>query len=226
MATVVGLDGCRKGRRTGWIAAVIEGEQLRIEYCKSAGDAIRAYESASVFAFDIPIGLSATGAREADAAARKALPGRTSSVFNAPPRLALHAGNYAEANAVSRRAGDCGLSPLSYALFEKIREVDTFASDPRVYEVHPEVSFAEMAGAPVLASKKSWDGLMRRRELLARHGLRIPERIGDASGHSTADDIVDAVACAWTAARIASGEARSLPGEPEMIDGREVAIWC
>ena len=226
MTIVVGLDACRMGRRTGWIAAVLAGNQLTFEYFKLARDAIKAHDAAAVFAIDIPIGLSETGPRRADAAARKALPGRAGCVFNAPPRSALSASSYGEANEESRRLSGRGLSPMSYGLFEKIRQVNKLAADPRIFEVHPEVSFAEMAGAPVPASKKSWSGLMMRRRLLAQCGLEIPDSIGEASNHGSADDVVDAAACAWTAARIASDEARSLPDEPELINGRAVAIWC
>ena len=67
---------------------------------------------------------------------------------------------------------------------------------------------------------------MQRRALLSSQGLAIPDVVGDVSAKAAADDIVDAVACAWTAGRIAAGTARSLPDPPELIDGHEVAIWC
>jgi predicted RNase H-like nuclease len=41
-----------------------------------------------------------------------------------------------------------------------------------------------------------------------------------------ADDILDAAAVAWTATRIASGRAASLPSPPQPDDaGRPIAIW-
>ena len=66
---------------------------------------------------------------------------------------------------------------------------------------------------------------MQRRALLFAAGLAIPDLVGEASRRAAADDIVDAVACAWTAARITRCEACSLPDPPQRIDGREVAIW-
>jgi len=40
------------------------------------------------------------------------------------------------------------------------------------------------------------------------------------------DDVVDAAVVAWSATRIARGEAQSLPEPPEHdSDGRPVAIW-
>lgn len=219
---VVGLDGCPDG----WIAAVVErGRLAAIEYAASAGEAIEAHPDAEVFAIDIPIGLSEDGVRAADDAARRFLRDRASTVFRAPPLAALGAAGYAEASEASRRATGHGISRQSFALAGKIREVAALAADPRVHEAHPEVSFAEMAGEP-LARKKSWDGLMLRRALLSARGLAIPDLVGEASRRGAADDIVDAVACAWTAGRIARGEARTFPDPPQRLGGRAVAVWC
>ena len=224
MGIAVGLDGCR----TGWIAAVVrDGRLIAVEYRESARAALEVYPEAEAFAFDIPIWLSVTGDREADREARKFLPtGRAPSVFNAPPLAALGAASYEEANETSRRVSGKGLSRQSFALLEKIRQVaEIAATDPRVFEAHPEVSFAALAGGQALPSKKTWDGLMQRRALLSAAGLAIPDLVDEASRRGAADDIVDAVACAWTAARLARGEARSLPDPPQRLDGREVAIW-
>ena len=219
---VVGLDGCPDG----WIAAVVEdGRLAAVEYAASAREAIEAHPDAGVFAIDIPIGLSRDGVRAADDAARRFLRDRASTVFRAPPLAALDAADYAGASAASRRATGHGLSRQSFALIGKIREVAALAADPRVHEAHPEVAFAEMAGEPV-ARKKTWDGLMRRRALLSARGLAIPDLVGEASRRGVADDIVDAVACAWTAGRIARGEARTFPDPPQRIEGRAVAVWC
>ena len=224
MGIAVGLDGCPDG----WIAAVVEdGRLAAIKHFERARTALEAYPDAEAFAFDIPIHLSATGDREADSAARRFLPtGRAPSVFNAPPLAALHSGSYEEANEASRRVSGKGLSRQSFALLTKIREVAEVAAEhPRVHEAHPEVSFAALSGGEALPSKKTWDGLMQRRALLTAVGLAVPDLVGEASGRGAADDIVDAVACAWTAARIASGEAQPLPDPPQRVDGREVAIW-
>ncbi|MYA19632.1 MAG: DUF429 domain-containing protein [Chloroflexi bacterium] len=233
MGVAVGLDGCP----SGWIAAVVEGGRLAaVEHVQCARAALEAYPDAGAFAFDIPIGLSPNGKRDSDIAAREFLGERANSVFWSPLRavidvdasaFATHREAYAEARRVSMRASGGGqsLSSQSFMLVPKIREVAEVAADPRVYEAHPEVSFAELAGGRALPSKKTWDGLMQRRALLSAAGLVIPDPVGEASRRGAADDIVDAVACAWTAARIARGEARSLPDPPQRLEGREVAIW-
>jgi predicted RNase H-like nuclease len=54
----------------------------------------------------------------------------------------------------------------------------------------------------------------------------LPDAIPGVGG-VVADDVVDAAAVAWTARRIATGAARTLPEVPEPGDGgRAVAIWC
>ena len=78
-------------------------------------------------------------------------------------------------------------------------------------EVHPEVSFRAMFGAPIPYSKKTWNGQMQRRQLLANVGLELPEQIEGDGGTVPVDDILDAAAAAWTARRWTNGEAESLP---------------
>jgi predicted RNase H-like nuclease len=97
----------------------------------------------------------------------------------------------------------------------------------RLFEVHPEISFAELnGGPPVGAGKKTWNGQMARRALLAGEDIRLPDDLAGA-GVVPADDILDAAAAAWSARRIASGEASSMPSPPESgASGLPMAIWC
>ena len=88
------------------------------------------------------------------------------------------------------------------------------------------MTFTALANRQPIARKTTWNGLMQRRALLAVEGLAVPDIVGEASAKASPDDIVDAVACAWTAGRIAAKTARSFPDPPERIDGRDVAIWC
>ena len=94
-----------------------------------------------------------------------------------------------------------------------------------VIEVHPEVSFATMAGAPIAASKKTDEGRAQRLDALAAAGVARPSVLG-GQGYA-ADDVLDACAVAWTAARHAGGLARPLPDPPEVFsDGLPAAIWA
>ena len=231
MPKVVGLDGCK----TGWIAAIaVDRRLIAIEHFGSAQAALEAHADAAVFAIDIPIGLSEVDKRAADSAARKFLPGRKSVVFAPPARFLFtfpnREGSYREryrrANAASKQICGKGLAAQAFGLLPKIIEVNSIAEDSRVYEAHPEVSFAELSGGQLLPPKKTPDGLIQRKELLRAAGLVIPDQLGVAGARGAPDDIVDAVACAWTAGRIANGEARKFPDPPEPIGGRDVAIWC
>ena len=50
-----------------------------------------------------------------------------------------------------------------------------------VYEVHPEISFAVLLGAPASAPKKSWAGMCERRRALEGAGLTLDHIHGDAA---------------------------------------------
>jgi predicted RNase H-like nuclease len=94
-----------------------------------------------------------------------------------------------------------------------------------VVEAHPELCFAALAGAPLPERKHSWAGAVRRRALLAAAGIEVPDDLGPA-GAVPVDDVLDAAAVAWTAARVAAGAARSLPDPPEVLAGGvPAAIW-
>jgi predicted RNase H-like nuclease len=77
---------------------------------------------------------------------------------------------------------------------------------------------------PLVWRKKSAGGVVERLELLKRHGIEF----GDLGAAAAApmDDVLDAAACAWSAHRIAAGDAVSLPDPPQQLDGLDVAIWC
>ncbi len=99
------------------------------------------------------------------------------------------------------------------ALRPKIFQVDACAAtDDRIYEAHPEVSFAAMNGKPLTHSKKSWHGQTARLHLLAEAGITILDDLGPV-GAIPPDDIIDAAAAAWSATRIATSKAEKV-GEP------------
>ncbi|MDP9792398.1 putative RNase H-like nuclease [Catenuloplanes nepalensis] len=183
-----------------------------------------------VIGVDIPIGLPDTTRRRADTEARRQLGPRASSVFFTPVRAALTCTDYAAANAENRRRAGEGMSAQAYRLGPRILDVDAWLRGgprPRTVEVHPELSFARMAGAPLPDSKKTWSGTVHREELLRGHGIRLPRDIGPAGRVVPVDDVLDAAAAAWTARRAAAGEADRVPADPEVFsDGLPAAIWA
>jgi len=95
-----------------------------------------------------------------------------------------------------------------------------------VVEVHPEVSFAQLAGSPLPDGKRTWAGVHHRRRLLAEAGVHLWDDVGEAGRHAAVDDVLDAAAAAWTAVRVATGTATTLPNPPaEYSDGWPAAIW-
>jgi predicted RNase H-like nuclease len=211
---VAGVDACRGG----WIAVVLDADQFADSIsAPTFVELLRRVADTRVVGVDIPIGLPSDGVRAADVAARVFVGPRRSSVFPTPPRAALVAATYAEARAVLP-----SLSAQSFALGKKILEVEACLEE-RVIEVHPEVSFAALAGRPLRNSKRSWNGQMERRLLLASAGIELPDEL--TAGHTAADDVLDAAIVAWSAARKERGEAATLPVDPPVQDGRPVAIW-
>jgi predicted RNase H-like nuclease len=221
----IGTDGCS----TGWVTIAITDEGFaEARHFPDFAGLVNAYADAAVIGVDMPIGLVDDCPRRADQAARAFLSGQSSSVFNAPPRAVLAAKDYEDAQKRCRRATGKGFSKQSFAIVPKIIEVDAFVADPRVYEVHPEISFRLMNDGKRLAHrKKTWGGLQRRLALLATEGIELPRDLSDAN-HVGIDDVVDAAAAAWSARRIASGSARRFPADEPAekdVSGREIAIW-
>lgn len=225
---VLGVDACP----AGWVGVLLGPDgRPTVHVAASIAELValvRERAEPAVVAIDIPIGLPDSGGRRADADARRELVGKGSSVFPTLTRAAYEAETYELARAANLAATD-GVSSASaqaYALGAKVLEVDAWLrSGPgtTVIEVHPELSFARMAGAPVLARKKDPEGVLARREALRAHGLTAPAWFRGAGFGE--DDLLDACAAAWSAARHDRGESESFPAEPEVFgDGTPAAI--
>jgi predicted RNase H-like nuclease len=220
---VLGVDGCVDG----WI--VVELTDDRVSDCRFAPSFTEiASTDAIVIGVDIPLGHAMSGPRHADVAAKLELGARRSSVFHAPTPTALEQPNHAAASAAQRAATGLGLSMQAWRLGPKILDATpAWAADPeRVREVHPEVSFQALTEGSPLPGKKTWAGHRARSNLLRAAGIEVPDDPGAAGVRGTPDDVCDAAVVAWTAARVARGEALSLPEPPEHdVLGRPVAIW-
>lgn len=222
---VLGVDACKKG----WVGIT---SSLRAYFGVSIDKLVAAAEAdgaLEVVGIDIPIGLPTACPREADRLARTLVGKRWPSVFLTPVRAALEAPTHAEATALSVAATGKGISQQAFALGPKILEVDIWvqATSRTVIEVHPEVSFATMAGHPLEHPKSTWAGVEERRSLLAAVGIVLPADVGDAGAMAAVDDVLDAAAACFTAARYAAGRATSYPATPEDYgEGPTAAIWA
>jgi predicted RNase H-like nuclease len=205
---VTEVVGCDVARGT-WVAVVLRGGAFdRALLAASLAEVSRTCPSAAVIAVDIPIGLPDVWPRAADQQVRDFVGPRRNSVFLTPLRVAVEQPDFATATAAHVAATGKGISRQAHALSRMILDAEPVAAaDERIYEGHPEASFCAMAGAHLKAPKTSWNGVQSRIALLAREGIELPPDLVEA-GRVRPDDLLDAAALGWTAARIAAGAAR------------------
>ena len=233
---VLGVDGIS----SGWVAVVLEdGRFLDMTAFRHFKDLVDASPQTVAIGVDIPIGLPGYVAgddgisRAADKEARRRLGKGASTIFSTPSRAHLRdvrGMSYRAAQAKWKEAGRSFPSAQSYALAAKILEIDDFVSTDergaRVHEIHPELSFLAMnRGRALRPAKKSWGGFVQRLRLLRNAGIEVPFLVTDVlDAHP--DDVLDAAAAAWSAHRIATGEATTVPENPPMgRQRRPMAIW-
>lgn len=224
---VLGVDACK----TGWVGVALEGAGANAYFAKTIEGLLAraaACGPVAVVAVDMPIGLPDRETRQADRLAQQEVGTLRSSVFTTPVREALDAPDHRTATAVNQARAGVGISIQAFSLKPRLIQVQQWVrrTHYRVVEAHPEVSFAQLAGAPLNVSKKTWAGAARRCRLLTDAGIDLPADLGEAGSQATVDDVLDAAVCAWTARRFARGEARSLPTPPQRFsDGLPCAIW-
>ncbi|MCB1499997.1 MAG: DUF429 domain-containing protein [Bauldia sp.] len=236
---VAGVDGCP----AGWAAMFLrlDGDPApALSVFADLAALLADPRQPTVIAIDMPIGLPeriGPGGRGPERLVRPLLGDRQSSVFSVPSRAAVMADGYRQACAVAMATSEPPrkVSKQCFHLFPKIREIDrlmTPALESWVYEAHPELAFWRLNGErPVPVAKKvrsrvNPEGVAFRADLLAAAGFDravlaqpLPRGVGR-------DDVLDAAVLALTATRIARGDGRSFPVEPER-DGRglRIAIW-
>ena len=232
-ALVAGADGCR----AGWVVVLADGSAATLCVVPRFADVLRAAAGARVIGVDMPIGLldrAQPGGRECDRQARRLLGRRACCVFTPPVRSALRARVYARALATNRAssAARLGISIECFGLFDKLRDVDAALTRRpvlarRVREVHPELAFREMAGTPAgLPPKRSSIGRAQRLALLERRFAGVRDTASRPPRGAAADDVIDAHAVCWSAARIARDRAVCLPARPSRdARGLRMAIW-
>jgi predicted RNase H-like nuclease len=223
---VTGLDACRRG----WVAVILDGAERAGVAARLQVEAVRVHQTlagaldgteARVVGIDMPLGLLESGWREADRAARELLGPRRSSVFAIPPRAVWEQASYQAASRRCRELTGQGLSIQAWGLRARLLEADRYRGIQQpLYEVHPELAFRAMAGAPLEHSKHTPQGRELRRELLSRAGIALPP-----TPRAPVTDTLDAAAVAWSAWRIATGRAVVIPARPQRDElGLQIAI--
>ena len=209
---VAGIDGCKGG----WIVATIDDvfviPRLNCDQFDRVG-------------IDIPIGLTDESPRACDQQARRYLASARSSVFPAPPRAALTCADYHSALEAARTATGRGISRQTFNIMAKVAEVDRLidpAKPDHVVEVHPECTFKMLNDERNLPSKKTAEGQLVRRRLLADH-FDLPTH---APRGAALDDLFDAYAVLWSVNRFARGAHRSFGDGERDRRGIEMRIIC
>ncbi len=222
---VGGLDGCRIGWVLVTTATTGEGKSS-VDVVTDLRGVISDLDSGrlAAVAIDVPIGLPDFGSRACDIEARKLIGPRRSSVFPAPSRAVLEARTYEDAMATSRAISGKGLSKQAFFILQKIREVDrliTPALQDSLVEMHPEVSFALLAGQPMAYHKSRPEGRAERLELLRTVFPDVDRHAARRIAGTRPDDVLDAFVAAWSARRWAMRTHLQLGGE---LDARDLRM--
>lgn len=222
-----GVDGFA-GR---WIVAVVDGTDVRLQVAATAREVVTLTQRCEAVAVDVPMGLADNGVRSCEGEARARLGSARSSIFSTPPRAVLdHVGDWHGALAAARSAANGkGLSKQSFHILPGIKAFDELRVDEStVVEAHPELSFRALVAAPAtegpcpaldaagpaveLVSKKTARGQGQRLSALGGW-VDIRQALSDVPDGPAMDDVLDALACAWTAHRWAEGRTTTLGGE-------------
>jgi len=218
---VGGLDGCRRGwvlvlaPRVGHAPSVVQVVTDLVEVL-----ALLDADQVGAVGVDIPIGLPLVGPRRCDVAARRRLGRRGSSVFPAPPRALFGSDSYDDAVTRSRAVCGKGISVQAFGILPKVEAVDRLMTPDRQYsvvEVHPELSFTLLAGHPMHFRKACPEGKAERLDVLREVFPDVDDHLARPLPGARPDDVLDAFAAAWSAARWLSGTYERFGGE---LDGR------
>jgi predicted RNase H-like nuclease len=209
----------------GWAVARIDPRGVAWQVVDSAAEVLAVTADCSAVGVDIPLGLPAGAApRACDVECARRLGRARSSVFPAPPRAVLAAATPEAARAVARRVTGRAISLQTFHIGPKIRDWDAVRALPGgVVEVHPEVSLRALAPDVAFAPKKAARGLGQRIAALSRW-IDPAAALGDLPSGARLDDVLDALAAAWSAHRWALGVAEVL-GAGEVDDrGRPMRV--
>ena len=219
--SVAGIDGCK----AGWVM-VRRDEQGRFGEPVIA-KALDDLPQTDMVLIDIPIGLPDSGRRECDLAARKMLgTPRGNGVFTGARRPLLTMADRESAHAWCKKRDGLGVTKQLWAIVPKIKQVDDWITLERhrtFREGHPELSFCAAAGQPMEHKKRKTAGQAERLDALAgfidrEWVLKWLERA--RRSRAARDDILDALALCWSAARLMLGCHSTLPTGPAPQDGR------
>ncbi len=219
---------------------MVELEDQRLVSLQQLGgldEVLEAAAEAEIIAVDLavghddPEGKRRGGRRACDVAAREVHGDNRPDLPLVPPPSLLALDDLEVAQEAAEDRG--WVEPVAglWRLKDRLSALDQVADDERLFEVRTELSFEAMQRSQgregqLPTPPHAWKGLVARLKLLAEEGLRPARSVGGV-GHLSPKEATGATAAAWTAHRIATGEAVSLldtpPDDPRT--GRPVTIW-
>jgi predicted RNase H-like nuclease len=233
-----GIDACKGG----WLCAVITDDKGDYLFETSLSKLINSLPEGNRILVDMPIGLLSKeiegySSRPCDAAARKMLGKKHSSVFNPPCMEALYETDYWKASATNNAVLGKKLSKQSWYLFPKIKEINAFLHlnplwKSRVLEAHPELAFQFLnQNRPLQHSKKTKEGIDERLEILTQYYPATRNVFSEAFNESSLlknalpDDMADAL-CLAILNKTRKKELKNISND-QLFDilGNQMAIW-
>ncbi|WP_328809529.1 DUF429 domain-containing protein [Rhodococcus sp. NBC_00294] len=220
---VAGVDGAA-GR---WVVARLYEGRVSLTLVDTVAAVLDTTRDCAAVGVDMPLTVPDAGVRASELQVRTFLGPARSSLFPTPVRDAVWAASWEDACVIARARTGKAISKQSWYLTDHIRAWD--AADPdiaRVIEVHPESSFRALAPATRFTSKKRARGIAQRLQALSVM-VDVPALLEATSAIEDGpamDDVLDAVAAAWSARRWLGGEAlefgdgtRDRRGRPDLI---------
>ena len=220
MDTIFGIDGCK----SGWFVAQSQDNKainfMLIESLDNINDFTK---KSAVMGIDIPLELHEKGTRMAEKEARVILGRRASTIFSPPAIKTLNAKTYFDACRINYNEEGKKISKQTWHIFNKIKEARKIyldkASNKKLFEIHPELSFMAMNHMQVLIdSKKTIEGRKKRLKLINGYYpfFSFDDVRGKFSSKDVADDdILDAIAVLWSTQKIIDNIASYVPKKPE-----------
>ena len=218
----IGADGCKGG----WIAAVLDHADFRVERYDSIETLVNRYPKFDAFLIDMAIGLcERADQHRPDKAAKEELKSKASSVFPVPCRQAVYETTEEKQKETNKCVLGKSLAKQSLAIIPKIREMDEFLRSHPGYknvilESHPEMAFSRLSGQVLLSRKKEFLGFSERCYILSEYlgdGNDLLKKLSSKAKElgCSPDDVVDATCMAVTAAMKAHDMCETVPAEPE-----------
>ena len=212
----IGIDGCKDG----WVVVycpVSNFSKAKAQYYKKLSQLENDFSEPSIGVIDIPIGLEFDKPnRSCDIEARKFLGKRSSTIFSPPCLDAIYSKSYEEAKKINQMRTGKSISKQSWFLSKKILETKHFVESNTklsLKEGHPECSFAEYLGAPIIENKKGMRGIFKRLDILNKLNFNLPNLVEMLPKRPRIgiDDLFDATILCWTASRLVNGNSKTFP---------------